>query len=504
MDLCIRKADELVELVQNVSLRGDALQRTIEAIQKVAGILEERRCNEEHETLKVLKLLHETCCVCAKELEDNNEEDIVELISCGHRACKNCFSGFVLQSQRTTSSLKCPLETCDCVISAADIRRSLTQDEHDAYVDAVLEACNGNIIACPQCSLLIEVDIVDENIPDAYRIRCRCGCTLCSKCKVSPYHTGLTCYTHSIMKPCWYCKTPIPSDNTKTGTIVKCQAGPCAERQLGICENSLGCGHPCCGFKGESECSTNCFECGGREGESCLLCLEPFTYMACVTLDCGHVYHLDCVLNTLERGSSGKAISFSFAKCSMCRSWISHPEKFLEQMQQIHALHEKVKQVIQTERRRIGSEEYANLPDSSFSCYRCSKCSNPFFGGLRNCEQALEIDDENHDPGDFICPNCTSILLQIEGCQEHGSVNTLYKCNFCCTPATFFCWGTTHFCESCHSRQMRGERINHMPVSSFKKCSEHSCPLGVDHPPNGSKDRFILGCAICLALKRPP
>jgi E3 ubiquitin-protein ligase MYCBP2 len=28
----------------------------------------------------------------------------------------------------------------------------------------------------------------------------------------------------------------------------------------------------------------------------------------------------------------------------------------------------------------------------------------------------------------------------------------IFKCFWCCNPALWFCWGTTHFCETCHQR----------------------------------------------------
>lgn len=75
---------------------------------------------------------------------------------------------------------------------------------------------------------------------------------------------------------------------------------------------------------------------------------------------------------------------------------------------------------------------------------------------------------------------------------------------FCCSVATWFCWGNTHFCEECHKRQCAGDYLTRKPVSKLSKCKgKASCALGVDHPANGTE--YSLGCTLCRteAAARP-
>ena len=37
-------------------------------------------------------------------------------------------------------------------------------------------------------------------------------------------------------------------------------------------------------------------------------------------------------------------------------------------------------------------------------------------------------------------------------CARHGEQYIEFKCRFCCSIATFFCFGHTHFCEKCHHK----------------------------------------------------
>jgi E3 ubiquitin-protein ligase MYCBP2 len=130
---------------------------------------------------------------------------------------------------------------------------------------------------------------------------------------------------------------------------------------------------------------------------------------------------------------------------------------------------------------------------------------------MRNCERALaedqgaeaaEVDGFVVTTAPLLCPACTCIKLQVRQCPEHPDAEMLFKCAFCCSGASFLCWGRTHFCEPCHDRQMGGERLNQLSRAAFPQCSGAAdCPLGVDHPPNGDADAdsFVLGCAACLS-----
>ena len=64
--------------------------------------------------------------------------------------------------------------------------------------------------------------------------------------------------------------------------------------------------------------------------------------------------------------------------------------------------------------------------------------------------------------------------------------------------ASFFCWGTTHFCTDCHTRQMKGDYVSRLKPSQLMQCrGSKTCPLRVSHPPNGTRTPFPLGCSLC-------
>jgi hypothetical protein len=129
-----------------------------------------------------------------------------------------------------------------------------------------------------------------------------------------------------------------------------------------------------------------------------------------------------------------------------------------------------------------------------------------YFGGMARCEAANNGPDEEEEEradgadgnkrSDLVCGSCSSGVGDQE-CKEHGKDFIEYKCKFCCTVSAWYCWGNTHFCHTCHRKQMKGDYITRKPLSDLPQCTGGpKCKLGVDtHPPNGSE--FSLGCALC-------
>ena len=105
-------------------------------------------------------------------------------------------------------------------------------------------------------------------------------------------------------------------------------------------------------------------------------------------------------------------------------------------------------------------------------------------------------------------------------CKTHKHMAMQRKCRFCCSPASHTCWGTTSFCEPCHSdwqplvnRQGRNQKklweypqcktleVNIKSLldqgsSKFQTLRSHAgdCDFGRSHPPNGMEHGW---CAIC-------
>jgi len=85
-------------------------------------------------------------------------------------------------------------------------------------------------------------------------------------------------------------------------------------------------------------------------------------------------------------------------------------------------------------------------------------------------------------------------------CERHGVRHVEWKCRFCCSLAVRFCWGTTHFCEPCHVKQVAGDYVTRKDKSRLPKCpGKEGCNLQIDHPPNG--EEFSLGCSLCRNIQ---
>ena len=87
------------------------------------------------------------------------------------------------------------------------------------------------------------------------------------------------------------------------------------------------------------------------------------------------------------------------------------------------------------------------------SYYECFKCSEPYFGGMKDCE-AGQNDYNSFKKEELVCGKCSAVSVGggIKNCKTHGSEFIEFKCKFCCSVAQWFCWGNTHFCEPCHKK----------------------------------------------------
>ncbi len=92
---------------------------------------------------------------------------------------------------------------------------------------------------------------------------------------------------------------------------------------------------------------------------------------------------------------------------------------------------------------------------------------------------------------ELLCGGCSAHQAGVK-CVRHGSEFTEWKCRYCCTIASFFCFGTTHMCNGCHEKwQLRPGCL----TVSRRSCTPISCPLHTAHPDHGHE--HCLGCALC-------
>lgn len=127
--------------------------------------------------------------------------------------------------------------------------------------------------------------------------------------------------------------------------------------------------------------------------------------------------------------------------------------------------------------------------------YECFKCKNPYGGGLRECEDR----DIKHE--ELLCQKCKNAKVNknnLKGYdvftqwEDHGNDSLLYKCRFWCSIATFFWWGETHFCDSCHRRQENSEGMDEKKPEELPQWNgKDNWPLNINHPLNGTEDYAI-------------
>jgi len=162
----------------------------------------------------------------------------------------------------------------------------------------------------------------------------------------------------------------------------------------------------------------------------------------------------------------------------------------------------------------------------SYLFYLCYKCQKPYFAGVYQCQEAGGA----YDPKELVCPSCQPSAGQ-QDCPKHGKDWLVYKCRYCCSVASWYCWGNSHFCTGCHKpgvwqklavfrsganklklneyNQCEGIKQQFETILKNKKMNEKEklaamnkvmsdpsqCPLRTAHPPNGIE--WGLGCSMC-------
>jgi hypothetical protein len=171
-------------------------------------------------------------------------------------------------------------------------------------------------------------------------------------------------------------------------------------------------------------------------------------------------------------------------------------ESKVEERAQIEALSEEEKV------KDPSSPYYNNMLSYAwdiYAFYMCYKCQQPYFGGRRACGENLV---EEANPNEYICTECSSVFSS-RNCNiaEHQEF-ILWKCRFCCSLATWYCWGRVHFCEFCHSNDPWGRDVGNFNGEPRGRCPPEGssvCPIGGNHPPNSNlqESEFAIGCGIC-------
>lgn len=321
----------------------------------------------------------------------------------------------------------------------------------------------------------------------------------------------------------------------------------CAEKERRVCGKRLCCGHLCGGVRGECEClpclhsscrvkatssetkswgnecritscSSTSLVCMPDGEEWCPICWTETLHGApAIHLNCGHVLHHHCVEAMIRKGSSsGRRLSFKSIKCPLCQALMGHPSinKILhDRLVLYHKVRRKALQRWVVENRQPALREYdsvdeeriATLAMSKMSFFECSQCNEPYYGGEVGCGAGEEPDDEElHEDVqaalamELVCRGCSS-KGQLQ-CSEHGTDFLGWKCRYCCErEAQYFCFGTTHFCHSCHELWQTGVEQRRR-LQAGKPClGRDRCIFGGLHPSScrNGRDEYALGCTIC-------
>jgi len=311
---------------------------------------------------------------------------------------------------------------------------------------------------------------------------------------------------------CRFCETDIGAENRQVGTPVSpalefvCSEADCQEKCANSCTRTLDCGHLCGGVRGEEKCLP-CYQgCDGPALEKdayCTICYsEPLGSGPTIKLSCGHGYHFLCVKRLLEAKWNGPRINFGFMRCPLCKTVLDHPSlkavlaPLLELRKVVRGKalmrlkyenKDKVPEITEAGGEWFGDAE--GYAEQKFAYYLCFKCGKPYYGGEVACAAA----GASFDPSEFICGGCAPWSGELD-CPKHGKDFIEFKCRYCCSVAVWFCFGTTHFCEPCHSRHS-SPGPGPCPWVAGKKYDGDKCPLGLVHPPTG--EEFPLGCGVC-------
>ncbi|XP_043660407.1 E3 ubiquitin-protein ligase highwire [Drosophila teissieri] len=319
---------------------------------------------------------------------------------------------------------------------------------------------------------------------------------------------------------CRFCGLTGNSGLLEIGNV--CADAQCQEYAANSCLKTKPCGHACGGVTGERKCLP-CLQhvCHTRENElaeeqrdpkltqdaddMCMICfVEALSCAPSIHLECGHVFHYHCCKAVLEKRWSGPRITFGFSLCPICKADIQHP-LLADILEPINGLKQDVKRKALMRIKYEGVVKDTNSKDVNmtqlamdrYAYYVCFKCQKAYYGGEARCDAEI---GEKFDPEELVCGGCSDVA-RAQMCPKHGTDFLEYKCRYCCSVAVYFCFGTTHFCDTCHDDF---QRLTNIPKVKLPQCPAgpkakqllgDECPLHVMHPPTG--EEFALGCGVC-------
>lgn len=146
---------------------------------------------------------------------------------------------------------------------------------------------------------------------------------------------------------CRFCGTTGNSGLLAIGNI--CADHECQEHAKNACSKVHQCGHLCSGVRNEETCLPCLHRCFGDSelkqdaDDMCMICFtEALSCAPAIQLQCGHLFHLHCCKNVLQKRWVGPRITFGFSQCPICKKPMEHPN-LAEELDNIKGLFEDVK-----------------------------------------------------------------------------------------------------------------------------------------------------------------
>ena len=158
-----------------------------------------------------------------------------------------------------------------------------------------------------------------------------------------------------------------------------------------------------------------------------------------ITLSCNHDVHLNCAIELIDKMWTGNRVHFTYLSCCACRAPLEH-DKLDVKLQPHLALQQEVDLLC---KEYLQSEKYSM--DTQVACYQCEECTKIYAAGKLECG---ELNDASQV---MYCGTCSFAKMHptAKKCFTHGVLHAVFKCDCCCSIATYDCSGN-HYCDTCH------------------------------------------------------
>lgn len=301
-------------------------------------------------------------------------------------------------------------------------------------------------------------------------------------------HSAIVSGTAETVGRCRFCGTTGNAGLLAVGNV--CAEAQCQEYAAEACNKILACGHFCGGIGNEEKClpclNQKCQRAFVSQDDAeprltqdgddmCMICFtEALSSAPSIQLACGHVFHFHCCKAVLVKRWHGPRITFSFSQCPICKADILH-DALRDLLEPIVSLKNDVKRKALMRLAYEGvkdtnSKDMAHYAMDKYAYYVCCQCDKAYYGGEARCDAEI---GENYNPKELVCGGCSDVS-RAQMCPKHGTDYLEYKCRYCCSVAVFFCFGTTHFCDTCHDDF---QKLTNIPKNKLPKC-----PVSIKFP----------------------